>query len=103
MQQSPQDYSPNESVKEVIRIFLQPTDGKFEMEHFDYKRDDKHETNIDSGFEELNLHNDIAKIMMYMQNDIIRFNNGRKYRVCKREFQPCVPVTLYLYVEEIVK
>lgn len=103
MQQSPQDYSPNESVKEFIRIFLKPNDGKSEMEHFDYERGDKYRTDIDAGFEDLNLHNDIAKIMMYMQNDIIRFNNGRKYRVYKREFQPCVPVILYLYVEEIVE
>lgn len=41
--------------------------------------------------------------MLYMQNDIIRFNNGREYRITKREFQPCVPVMLILHVEEIKK
>lgn len=94
--------SPYESVKENIQIFLKTIDGKSEMEHFDYNRDDEHQTHIDAGFEYLNLHKDLAKIMLYMQNDIIRFNNGRTYKVIKREFQPCVPVMLYLYVEEII-
>lgn len=96
-------YSPYESVREYIRIFLKTIDGKSEMEHFDYNRDDdEYQTHIDAGFEDLNLHEDLAKIMLYMQNDIIRFNNGRTYKVIKREFQPCVPVMLYLYVEEII-
>lgn len=98
-----QGYSPFESVKTNIRVFLKPIDGQSEMKHFDYYRNDEYKTNIDAGFEDLNLHDDIAKIMMYMQNDIIRFNNGRKYKVQKREFQPCIPVMLYLYVEEIME
>lgn len=97
-----QNYSPEESVKENIQIFLKTEDGKLEMEHFDYRRKDGYRTNIDAGYEDLNMHEDLAKILMYMQCDTIRFNNGRIYKVKKREFQPCIPVMLYLYVEEIL-
>ena len=95
--------SPYQSVRQCIRIFLSLNDGKSEMEHFDYQRNDGYETKIDAGFENLDLQKDAAKIMLYMQNDIIRFNNGREYRITKREFQPCVPVMLILHVEEIKK
>ena len=97
-----EEHSPYKSVKEYIHIILKTTDGKSEAEHFDYNRNQEYKTNIDSGYENLNLHEDLAKIMLYMQNDIICFKNGRTYKVLKREFQPCVPVTLYLYVEEII-
>lgn len=93
---------PSESIKEHIRIFLKLSDGKTEMEHFDYHRSSKYRTNIDAGYEDLSMRDDSTKIMLYMQNDIIVFNNGRKYKVRKREFQACIPVTLYLYVEEIL-
>ena len=92
--------APEQSVRQFIRIFLKPIDGKTEMEHFDYNRSDKVRTNIDAGFEDLDMRVDVAKIMLYMQNDIICFNNSKRYKVIKREFQPCVPVTLVLYVEE---
>ena len=93
--------TPNQSVKEYIRIQLKPVDGKDEMEHFEFSRRDGYQTNIDAGYEDLLLREDSTKIMMYMQNDNILFNNSRRYRVVKREFQPCIPVMLYLYVEEI--
>ena len=96
-----QEYSPFEAVKNDIRIYLEPIDGKSQKDHFDYYRDTEYKTNIDFGYENLDLHEDAIKIMMYMQNDIIKFSNGRKYKVHKREFQPCVPVMLILYVEEI--
>ena len=95
--------SPYQSVRQCIRIFLSLNDGKSEMAHFDYQRNDGYQTKIDSGFEDLDLQKDAAKIMLYMQNDIISFNNGRKYQITKREFQPCVPVMLILHVEEIKK
>ena len=97
------DYFSEEPNKEYIQIYLKTIDGKLEMEHFDYKRKDEYRTDIDAGYENLDLREDIAKIMLYMQNDIICFNNGRKYKVIKREFQPCRPVMFYLYVEEILK
>ena len=79
-----ENYSPYDSVRKNIRVFLKTMDG-----------------NIDSGYEDLNLQEDFAKIMLYMQSDTITFNNGRRYKVLDRTFQPCVPVMLYLYVEEI--
>ena len=92
-----------QSVKQHIRIFLDINDGKSEMEHFDYQRNDGYKTSIDAGFEDLDLQKDSAKIMLYMQNNIITFNNGKKYQITKREFQPCLPVMLILHVEEIKK
>lgn len=96
-----ENYSPYDSVRKNIRVFLKTMDGKTEQEHFDYNRNDKYMTHIDSGYEDLNLQEDFAKIMLYMQSDTITFNNGRRYKVLDRTFQPCVPVMLYLYVEEI--
>ena len=66
--------SPYQSVRQCIRIFLSLNDRKSEMEHFDYQRNDGYETKIDAGFEDLDLQKDAAKIMLYMQNDIISFN-----------------------------
>ena len=90
-----------QSVKQHIRIFLDINDGKSEMEHFDYQRNDGYKTSIDAGFEDLDLQKDSAKIMLYMENNIITFNNGKIYQITKREFQPCIPVMLILHVEEI--
>lgn len=95
--------SASESVKEFIQVFLKTTDGKQQSEHFDYSRNDQYTTFIDKGIENLSLRKDVTKIMLYMQNDIITFNNGKSYKVVKREFQPCVPVMLILYVEEIIE
>ena len=97
------EYSAQESVKKHIQIFFKTTDGKSEMEHFDYNRNDKYTTEIDAGYENLVLPDDAMKVELYMKCDIIRFNNGRKYKVIHREFQPCIPVMLYIYVEEILE
>lgn len=98
-----QENISKKDAKTSIQIFLKTIDGKSEMEHFDYCRADGFKTNIDAGFEDLNLHDDSVKIALYKDCEVIRFNNGRKYKVVKREFQPCIPVTLYLYLEEIVE
>ena len=47
--------SPYQSVRQCIRIFLSLNDGKSEMEHFDYQRNDGYQTKIDAGFEDLDL------------------------------------------------
>ncbi len=91
----------NEIAKTNIRVFLALKSGEREKDHFDFNRNDEYKSDIDAGYEDLNLKEDIAKIMLYMQNDTIVFNNGRKYRVIEREFQPCRPVMLCLTVEEI--
>lgn len=46
---------------------------------------------IDAGFEDLDLQKDAAKIMLYMQNDIISFNNGRKYQITKKRISAVCP------------
>ena len=47
--------SPYQSVRQCIRIFLSLNDGKSEMEHFDYQRNDGYQTKIDAGFENLDI------------------------------------------------
>lgn len=91
----------NEIEKKYLRVFLSLPDGENVMDHFDFNRNDAYTTNADAGYEDLDLQKDIGKIMLYMQNDILRYNNGRKYKVLGREFQPCRPTTLFLTVEEI--
>lgn len=95
------NYSPMDEVKNKIRVFLQPVDQKERSEHFNFNREEKYHTTIDDGYEDLDMHYDLAKIMMYMNNDNILFSNGKRYIVQKRSFQPCVPVMLTLYVEEV--
>lgn len=91
----------NEIAKTYIRVFLALPSGERLDENFDFNRDDEYRSDIDAGYEDLNLKEDMAKLMLYMQNDTLLFNNGRKYKVIKREFQPCRPVMLCLTVEEI--
>ena len=85
----------------IIRVHLRLPNGEDERNHFDYNRNDLYTSIADSGFEDLDMNDDLAKIMLYMNNDIICFNNGRMYKVISREFQPCRPMMLYLNVEEM--
>ncbi|MBQ8116762.1 MAG: hypothetical protein IJ147_01665 [Lachnospiraceae bacterium] len=98
-----QENMSKKDAKTSIQIFLKTIDGKSERDHFDCNRADGFKTNIDAGYEYLNLHEDSVKIALYKDCDVICFNNERKYKVVKREFQPCIPVTLYLYLEEIIE
>ena len=68
---------------------------------FDVKRNDEYKTTADAGYEDLDLKADAMKIQLYFQSDIIEFNNGRRYKVVSKRFQPCRPVTLTIDVEEI--
>lgn len=64
-------------------------------------RDDGYQTTIDSGWETLNLKEDIAKINFYQTVEYIDLWYDRKFKVVKRTFMPCRPVSLYLMLKEI--
>lgn len=93
--------SSNEIAKTYLRVLLISNDEKSIFENFDINRNDGYKSDIDAGYEDLNLKEDMAKLMLYMLNDTILFNNGKVYKVIKREFQPCRPVLLCLTVEQI--
>ena len=87
----------SEGVRKYIRIFLVDEKGK----QIQYNRTDGYSTSIDAGFEDLLLKEDCAKIDLYRTSKYINLYNNKTYEVIKREFMPCIPVTLYLYLKEV--
>ena len=96
------DYNKYEAVKEYIQIFLD-VNGEPEMNHLYYDRSYEYKTDIDAGYENLSLRDDQAKIKLYMECDILKFENGRLYKVIERIFKPDIPVKLILRLKEIGK
>lgn len=91
------NYSPYESVRKYIRVILLDKEGKpLKLP----RRDDEYTTNIDSGFEDLDLKEDATKINLYQTCEYIELWHDKKFKVVKRSFMPCVPVCLYLFLEE---
>lgn len=90
-------YNPHESSKNYIRVILLDEKGnplKLPI------RNDKYTTTIDSGYEDLNLREDTAKIDLYKACDYIDLWHNKSFKIVKRIFMPCVPVSLYLFLKE---
>lgn len=93
------DYNAIESAKKHIRVIMLNEKGKNTI---GYERNDKYETMIDNeAQEDLLLREDIAKINLYQTSKYITLYNGKTYEVIRREFMPCIPVTLTLYLKEV--
>lgn len=86
--------------KKIIRIHMVNLDSD-EILAFNSRREDGYKTCIDNGFEDLDMVDDMMRIQMYKDIDVITLNNNKYYKVIHRVFQPCVPQMLILYVKEI--
>lgn len=87
--------------KNYIRIQLINVNESNLAKSFNAERGDKYKTDIDSGFEDLNLKDDIGKLQLYLQSELLTLNNGKYYKVIERIFQPSKPCMLIIKVEEI--
>lgn len=95
-----ENYNPNESIKESIRVMFYNENGR-KLLTFD-RADKKYETTIETcGYEDLSLKEDGNKLNLYQNSKYLSFCDNRVYEVVKREFTPCVPVCLYLYLKEV--
>ncbi|AIY80659.1 hypothetical protein ACTFIN_01615 [Clostridium cagae] len=92
--------NPDKDIKEFIRILFFDDKGR---KPITYERFDKdNSTTIETcGYEDLLLKEDGNKINLYQTSKYLTFYNNKTYEVIKREFMPCVPVCLYLYLKEI--
>jgi hypothetical protein len=93
---SSNELKPQENIKEYIRvIFLDNNDKQIKS-----NRDDKYETTVEWGYEDLNLKTDSTKINLYNTAEYIELWGNRRFKVIKRTLMPCCPVCLYLTLEE---
>lgn len=92
-----EDYNPNENNKKYIRVMFYDENGK----QIQKERNDEYKSTVEDGYEDLLLREDGNKLNLYQTSRYISFNDNITYEVVKREFMPCVPVCLYLYLKEI--
>lgn len=86
------------NIKERIRIILVDEKGR----QISYcRKDEKYSTSVDDGYEDLSLVEDATKIALYQNSEYLDLANNKTYKVVKRSFQPCSPVTLHLYLREV--
>lgn len=92
--------TPEESKKKYIRIFLNEIcDNERGFKDLKYDRNDEYATYLNTGgYEDLDLREDATKIQLYLNCNTITMMNNQTYEVVKREFMPCIPVCLYLYL-----
>jgi len=83
--------------KTHIRVFLEDENGR----QIAHDRRDEFVTTVDSGFEDLSLKEDAVKINLYQNSEFILLWDQKTYKVVKRVFMPCRPVTLYLSLKEM--
>lgn len=89
--------NPNENNKKYIRVIFYDEKGK----QIQKERNDEYKSTVEDGYEDLLLREDGNKLNLYQTSKYISFNDDIIYEVVKREFMPCVPVCLYLYLKEI--
>lgn len=91
------NYNPNESNKKYIRVIFYDEEGK----QIHKNRNDEYKSTVEDGYEDLLLREDGNKLNLYQTSKYMSFNDDSTYEIVKREFMPCVPVCLYLYLKEI--
>ena len=85
--------------KHGLRVLFFDENGKKVIKS---DRDNENVTpNFQRGYEDLDMREDAVKISLYQNAEYIELGDDKTYKVVKKVFMPCRPVSLYLYLKEL--